>query len=174
MIKPESTILNDIVPKELKKTFSLMEEKDTKFTFQTSPKKPEAEAPVDDEFGSEELDAPEEAEAPIDEPDETPEAGDDESETKWLIKKLVGTLKYAGAMATAIRGAMPSEAHEIVEKLITDLEEMDSALKPYAVFDDDEPDDEEAEGEEPTDDETLDDEEPEDEIKYEKYKDDGE
>lgn len=125
MRQTNSRILESIVPKEYKKTFSLYQEEEPQFSLSSSPKKPEegmeqpeAQAPL--------ATSPAPADAP---PVEDKPAGKDQS--TWLVKKLVGLLRYAGAMAIEVRGAVPDEALEIIDKLQDELENIAASLDPF-------------------------------------------
>lgn len=123
--------IEGIVPKTDRKTFYLPEAEDTQFNMAAAP-------PVQQQG----MEQPPMEEQPVQ--DETPEAGTDtETEGRetpdaasWPIKKLVGLLRYAGAMSTQVRGAIPQEAFEVITKIENDLEEILEQLKPYVNLED--------------------------------------
>lgn len=119
---PTSRKLENIVPKEHRKTFSLYSEADdTQFNLSASPKK---------DADNEGIPAEQEpmAASPAPEPVEDKGAKD---QSTWLVKKLVGLLRYAGAMAIEVRGAVPDEAFEIIDKLQDELENIAASLEPF-------------------------------------------
>jgi hypothetical protein len=119
---PTSRKLENIVPKEHRKTFSLYSEADdTQFNLSASPKK---------DAGNEGIPAEQEpmAASPVPEPVEDKGTKD---QSTWLVKKLVGLLRYAGAMAIEVRGAVPDEAFEIIDKLQDELENIAASLEPF-------------------------------------------
>jgi hypothetical protein len=123
---PLSRKLESIVPKQYKKTFSLYHEDDTQFSLSSSPKKAEGGMSAQDSAPAAEATN----DAPGVEQSIEPAKGD-KDKSSWLIKKLVGTLRYAGAMSTEMRGAVPDEAMEIIEKLESELEELAKSLDPF-------------------------------------------
>ena len=142
--------LESAVPNEYRKSFAIMEE-EPKFNLAAAPAKQMPDAPQDE--------MPPEGEAPpAPEETETPEASTDESpdETTWPIKKLVGVLRWAGALASLTRGANPQEAYEVLTKLQKELSEIEEQLKPFV--DEVNPDDVEPVSDEeiPAEDEPLD------------------
>lgn len=141
--KTSSRILEDIVPKEFKSMFSLINEDEPTFNFAASPKKTNA-APEPGAAGQVDPNAPP-PDAAQEAPQETPPAGEssDGDKGKWLVKKMVGTLRYAGAMATEMRGALPEEAMEILDKLEKELEELSTALAPFTDQEEEAPPEEE-------------------------------
>ena len=126
-MRTSSRILESIVPSEYKKTFSLYVEDEPQFSLSTSPKK------VDGGDQSQNMSmTPPAPDAPV-EPEsvttaEKPAKGD---ESSWLIKKLVGILRYGGAMSTQLKGGVPDEAAEIIDKIEKELEAIAASLEPF-------------------------------------------
>lgn len=134
-MQPSSRKLEGIVPKEYKKTFSLyQEEEPTKFNLSSSPNPGGnmggTPAPANPNDTSTDMGLQQPA---AQEGTDTPPAEDDKTkdQSSWVVKKLVGLLRYAGAMAVELRGAVPDEANEIVEGLQEQLEKIAASLDPF-------------------------------------------
>jgi hypothetical protein len=125
-MKTQHRILESIVPTQHKKVFGLKYlEEEPKFNLAPSPKK--AEMPVNNEPDPLSVE-------PQTTTNTTPEPQDNKAsagESEWVIKKVVGMLRYAGSMSTQLRNSIPDEAYEIVDKLEKELEELAAQLEPY-------------------------------------------
>jgi len=55
----------------------------------------------------------------------------DEEPWEWNVKQLVGILRYAGAMASGLRGGTPEEGMEVIKKVMKDLLDIGDELKQY-------------------------------------------
>jgi len=128
MRQTTSRKLESIVPKEHKNTFSLYQEEEPNFSLSSSPKT--GGAPADTAGAPAE---PLAASPALTDAPPAPEEGKPmtKDESTWLVKKLVGILRYAGAMAIEVRGAVPDEAFEIVDKLQDELEAIAASLEPF-------------------------------------------
>lgn len=60
----------------------------------------------------------------------------DDEPWEWNMKQLVGILRYAGAMASGLRGGTPKEGMEVIKKVMDDLLEIGDELKQYITEED--------------------------------------
>ena len=137
-MKTNNRFLEGIVPSQYKTQFGLIAEDGPPapdFKFKTPKTDDVTKDDATKQPEKEPIDSSKQDPAPT--TDKKPAGTNDQS--KWLMKKLVGTLKYAGAMATEVRGSHADDAGEIndiVNKVIDDLKTISQSLEQYSTKND--------------------------------------
>ena len=124
----ERFILSDLIPLELQenKDKHLYDQfMEAKFNFATSPSPQPKEEPMPEEEPMEVEDETPEEEIPDEEPEE-------DEKMNWQIRKSIGTLRYANAMATQLNKNMsPDETFEILFKINADIQSSLNAIEEF-------------------------------------------